>query len=331
MLIGNYSVLNKNPGRAFGGSTVSDTRAQFNKSGPARCAYFGGIFKFSAVPNGYTPPYSWSIPMTGGGMAVYNAIYGTAQFSNVNLAGGINIESSLSGSGNISDAQITAIGFIASLILSGSDANIDAAALQAASAIITSAGSLSAPLGALYGIIAELSGSSDFTSSATGLLDASSTINADGYITSNITGILNAIAVLSGAGVMDSTIMGIVDALATISGSGNVVSSITALANLVATITSGGSVSESDLRALAYISATISPFTELSPENLATSVWNAVATEFNNSGTMGERVNDAGAGGDPWATDIEDGGYTGNQAGKKLRDSLTKNQFIALK
>ena len=27
-LLGNYSVLNKNPGRALGGSTVSDTRAQ---------------------------------------------------------------------------------------------------------------------------------------------------------------------------------------------------------------------------------------------------------------------------------------------------------------
>lgn len=55
--------------------------------------------------------------------------------------------------------------------------------------------------------------------------------------------------------------------------------------------------------------------------DIAQAVLNAVASSYNIPGTIGEKINDAGAGGDPWAVDINAGGYTGNQAGKKLKDS----------
>lgn len=41
----------------------------------------------------------------------------------------------------------------------------------------------------------------------------------------------------------------------------------------------------------------VSPFTELSPENLAAAVWNALATEYNSAGTMGNKLNLASSGG----------------------------------
>lgn len=53
----------------------------------------------------------------------------------------------------------------------------------------------------------------------------------------------------------------------------------------------------------------ITPFTELSPENLASAVWNAVASSVNNAGTMGEKLNDAGSASNPW-TEIIEGTYT---------------------
>ena len=39
------------------------------------------------------------------------------------------------------------------------------------------------------------------------------------------------------------------------------------------------------------------PYTELSPENLARAVWDALATQFNETGTMGSKLNTASNGG----------------------------------
>lgn len=39
------------------------------------------------------------------------------------------------------------------------------------------------------------------------------------------------------------------------------------------------------------------PYTELSPENLARAVWDALATQFNETGTMGSKLNTASSGG----------------------------------
>lgn len=39
------------------------------------------------------------------------------------------------------------------------------------------------------------------------------------------------------------------------------------------------------------------PYTTLSPENLAANVWGALATSFNEAGTMGNKLNTASSGG----------------------------------
>lgn len=53
----------------------------------------------------------------------------------------------------------------------------------------------------------------------------------------------------------------------------------------------------SDLRGRLSLSGEWTPFTELSPENLAAAVWDAVATDFNTVGTMGNKLNTASSGG----------------------------------
>ena len=52
--------------------------------------------------------------------------------------------------------------------------------------------------------------------------------------------------------------------------------------------------------------------TELTASSVATAVWAAVATANNDAGTMGEKLNDAGSAGNPWATVIESG-YTAEE------------------
>lgn len=57
----------------------------------------------------------------------------------------------------------------------------------------------------------------------------------------------------------------------------------------------------SDLRGLLSLEGEWTPFTTLSPENLAQAVWDALAVDNNDPGTMGEKLNSAGTAGDPWS------------------------------
>jgi len=60
------------------------------------------------------------------------------------------------------------------------------------------------------------------------------------------------------------------------------------------------------------------PYTELSPENLAIAVWGISQGNIDNVGTAGKALLAAGSAGDPWSTEIP-GTYTGDQAGAILQ------------
>lgn len=55
------------------------------------------------------------------------------------------------------------------------------------------------------------------------------------------------------------------------------------------------------------LQGSITPFTELSPEGLAAAVWNSLLVNYPDSGTAGNALANAGAGGNPWSAIIEDG------------------------
>lgn len=168
-----------------------------------------------------------------------------------------------------------------------------------------------------------------------GGLNAESTLNGYGSITNAAMGlIVQLVATLQGLGTFNADISGKLEATATLAGSGNISGAIGALAGLIATLNGSSSLTVAGgagTPVLGNMSATISPFTTLSPENLANKVWNSVAATFNNAGTMGEKLNDAGSAGNPWSTAVSgnmDAGTFGEAVGKKL---LKKNDFIALK
>jgi len=78
-----------------------------------------------------------------------------------------------------------------------------------------------------------------------------------------------------------------------------------------------------DLRGNLSLSGNISPFTELSPENLASAVWNALGTSYNIVGSMGMILKSAGSAGDPWITELP-GSYVAGSAGYIMGEQLTK-------
>lgn len=95
----------------------------------------------------------------------------------------------------------------------------------------------------------------------------------------------------------------------------------------------------SDLRGLLSLSGEWTPFTELSPEGLAAAVWNSVAANFNELGTMGNKLNTASSGGVDlnalaqavWEYSTRE--LTGGTGGDPWADSraLTVAKFLGLK
>ena len=108
MLIGNYAVYNKLVGRAFAGTTLSDSRANFDKSASNRDLYFSGPNSGSSVPYNYLPPYSW--------IMTYKSIYllqsGTTSMNGLgavtaNVTGNFYFSTTMNGVGDLSATGIT--------------------------------------------------------------------------------------------------------------------------------------------------------------------------------------------------------------------------------
>lgn len=253
MLLGNYSVLNKIPGRFFAGRSVSDTRPQQRNSGAVRGRFYGEASVTNetdrnSMPVGYRPPYSFILSPKTGGLSSYSLVNGDGELTFGNLAGGLNAEADLAGVGLITNADLALI--------------------------------------------------------------------------------VSAVATISGSGTFSADIVGKLEASASLAGSGDLDGALGALADAVANIIGTGSVSNADMRAIAGVSADITPYTELSPESLAAAVWNAVAALYNGSGTMGEKLNDAGSASNPWA-DTSD--YPAGSKGALLQQAADDAELASIK
>lgn len=150
-----------------------------------------------------------------------------------------------------------------------------------------------------------------FTQTATGGLIVSGTGTAT--ITFSPTGTL--ISVASGSGSSTVTLSGsaVIGALAGISGQGNI------------TFTPAATIA-----AIGYMSGLSTNETEFSATALANAVWQAVASDYNEPGTMGEKLNDAGSAGNPWAALLVDNGDPGT-FGERVQKLLTTAKFLGLK
>lgn len=127
--------------------------------------------------------------------------------------------------------------------------------------------------------------------------------------------------------ITNAQLVSFVNMVSTLSCSGSLNADIGALSNLVATLQAIATM-EPEMNATANMEADITPFTELSPENLAAAVWSALASQYNSSGTMGQKLNGAGSAGDPWTTDLTSYTTPGT-AGKVLQDAKKKAALAA--
>jgi hypothetical protein len=182
MLLGNHSVLTKNPGRAFGGSTVADVRSNWGKSGTVRGRFVsdrGYYSQLAATPNGHLQPSAWIITIKPGGMSSYTLIDGSGAIAAANLAGGKNAEANLTGSGTISAAtgQLV-VSAVAALSGSGTISSANALAVLQAAAALSGSGTVSAATATAPGSMA---------ADLSGLGTLAATVRAVGHMSADIT------------------------------------------------------------------------------------------------------------------------------------------------
>lgn len=250
-LLGNYSVILKNPATFIGGTQVSNCRSAFNSMAQNRQRYYpettGGLPSTTAIPEGYLTPNAWMIPYEIGSMTTTN-LNGDSDLSGVGVAG-------LGG-------EVTMAGV----------------------------GVLEATGGLLAGLEVTMSGFGDMTILGGGLIEA--------------------IVSMAGTGALSGALGATAGMTVTMDGVGTLTASPQGTGEMVLEI---------------YVNES-----QVTVDQIVAAVWSALAADYNESGTMGQKLNGAGTSGDPWTADLSSYNTAGT-AGKRLKDTLTTGKFLALK
>lgn len=251
-LLGNYSVILKNPATFIGGTQLSNCRNAFNEAGQNMQMYFGesaggGLPLKSSLPTGTEPPYSYHLAEKGGELSSTTYINGDSDLT-ASQANGINIVSTIAGSGVISSAGLS---------------------------LVTSM-----------------------------------------------------IAAIAGSGTLTGSMVGTVQFAADLAGSGDITGALNMLSGMVANLAGQGLIS-ADLKGKLFMEADIFVNqSEATVTQIRDSIWDAIAADYNNAGTMGEKLNGAGSAGNPW-TDTST--YAPGTKGALLKEAADNAELAAIK
>lgn len=251
-LLGNYSVILKNPATFIGGTQVSNCRNAFGASGQNAQMYYGeseggGLPLTSSLPTGTEPPYSYHLAEEGGEMSSTTYINGDSDLT-ASQANGINIVSTIAGSGVINNAALS---------------------------LVTSM-----------------------------------------------------IAAIAGSGTLTGSMVGTVQFAADLAGSGDITGALNMLSGMVANLAGQGLIS-ADLKGKLFMEADIFVNqSEATVTQIRDSIWDAIAADYNNAGTMGEKLNGAGSAGNPW-TDTST--YAPGTKGALLKEAADNAELAAIK
>lgn len=192
MLIGNYSVLAKTPGRWIGGGSIGlgMNRGDFNKTSMSRGPFNAVDWEpKSGIPDGYRHPYAWVMPQTAGALSARNSVVGVGSISTTALAVRL-AEAALTGAGDLTAFGGLIVNLIAAITGSGTVSNADVKAFLQAVASISGSGGVSAGdlegLGALLAAIAGSGTADGSTLTGAGELAADLVVTGTGLSTSNV-------------------------------------------------------------------------------------------------------------------------------------------------
>lgn len=216
------------------------------------------------------------------------------------IAGAVWIRSDIDGAGSVS-SDISGPALVSSDIYGIGE--ITAAAIAAGyslTAAFDGSGSMVADVSAIAQLLADITGDCTVISSLT----------AGRYIFANLDGSSTIVANLLGKAGLSADLDGDASVLADISAHGGLVATFGGIGNIDNALLAGGiflgssmsgsgSITDAEDSAIGKVSCLISIGALPSAKDIADAVWTAVASAFMTPGTMGRKLNDAGAGGTP--------------------------------
>jgi|JI8StandDraft_1071087.scaffolds.fasta_scaffold00207_35 hypothetical protein len=184
---------------------------------------------------------------------------------------------------------------------------------------------LLAPKGGEMSSTTRITSTGTLTASAAQGINIESDLSGSGTISSASLALVTAmIAALTGSGsITTANMVGVVQMVSALTGSGAITGNLGLLAGMAAALAGVGSISAAlrgtlSMEAAIYVNQSTATVNEL-----VAGVWNAVAADYNTSGTMGQKLNGAGSAGDPWTTDLS--AYnTADTAGLILKQAKAK-------
>jgi hypothetical protein len=193
--------------------------------------------------------------------------------------------------------------------------------------------------GALLSATTTTTGTGTVTSGLSMGKACEASLTGSGTISSaNLSLIVQLAASLSGSGtITTASLVGVVSLAASLSGTGSLTAGLNVIAFMNTTLTGTSSVN-ADLKGTLSMSAAIYVNqSEATVQQIVDGVWNGLATAYNNSGTMGELLNNTGGGASPatiadavWDEILSAHNISGS-TGEKLSKLLEKIQFLYLK
>lgn len=173
--------------------------------------------------------------------------------------------------------------------------------------------------------ISNLNGVGNLTTSGVTGLEATVTMSGSGVLSAT-GGLLAGLEVsLSGTGDLVGIGGGLLEAIVDMAGSGTLVGVIGATAGLTVTMPGVGTLTASPQGTGEMVLEIYVNQSQATVDEIVAAVWSALATEYNVSGTMGNKLNGAGSAGDPWTTDLSSYN-TADTAGKIVKQIKSLSQ-----
>lgn len=134
---------------------------------------------------------------------------------------------------------------------------------------------------------------------------------------------------LSGGSSMTASIQGPANMTATITGGGTIVPpTLFNARSMQVTITGGGNIILAEIGAIANMRCVIKIGAQPSAFDIAQAIWGALAEQYDQVGTMGNKLNSAGAAGNPW-TDTAN--YPAGTKGALLKQAADDAEIASIK
>lgn len=134
---------------------------------------------------------------------------------------------------------------------------------------------------------------------------------------------------LSGGSTLTGVIQGPANMLATLNGSGTIVPpTLFDTRTLEVTLTGGGNIVLAEIGAIANMRCVIKIGAQPTAFDIAQAIWGALSEQYDVTGTMGNKLNSAGAAGNPW-TDTAD--YAAGTKGALLKQAADDAELASIK